>query len=345
MPFAPQPALASGVSFFFVLSGFILAYNYDGRDYSIRRFYLARFARIWPLHVATLALAMFMLPQLGDWAAKDGMSILAANLFLLQSWVPSPAYALSFNNVSWSISTEMFFYAVFPFALMVKRIWLLALIAAVVTVAIAAYGNSQGVETKTGPWDWSWTHFILHFPPMRLFEFLTGMAAERLFARKRYGGDLQEVAAVAAVMASVVAMAWWNPPGPLGVWASQGGSFLAFAFMVYTFAVGRGFVSRALQHPGLVLLGEISFATYMVHQIVIRHAVQSKLTAIWSTPVAAAAVILVVYLTSYVLWWMVEKPAQQWLLRLRVASIVPRLALQAQSAEGVPRQGCVPPSD
>lgn len=193
MPFAAQPALANGVSFFFVLSGFILAYNYDG--------------------------------------------------------------------------------------------------------------------------DWSWHQVILHLPPMRLFEFLTGMAVARFFARHRFGGDLQEVAAVAAVIVSVVGMNWLKQPGPFGVWMSQSGSFLAFAFLIYTFASGKGFVSRALQHPDLVLLGEISFATYMVHQIVIGHAVRSKLTVLWSTPVAAATVILVSYLASYALWKLVEKPAQRWITR------------------------------
>lgn len=184
------------------------------------------------------------------------------------------------------------------------------------TLLVVLFAQVSGFPTdgKT-PWDWSWHQVILHLPPMRLFEFLTGMAVARFFARQRFGGDLQEVTAVAAVIASVVGMDWLKQPGPLGVWMSQGGSFLAFAFLIYTFAAGKGFVSRALQHPGLVLLGEISFATYMVHQIVIGHAVRSKLTVLWSTPVAAVAVILVSYLASYALWKMVEKPAQQWITR------------------------------
>ena len=46
-----------GVSFFFILSGFIIAYNYQQklveRKVSKRQFWVARIARIYPLHIAT----------------------------------------------------------------------------------------------------------------------------------------------------------------------------------------------------------------------------------------------------------------------------------------------------
>ena len=40
--------LSNCVSFFFVLSGFIIAYAYDGRSYVLSAFYKSRFSRIWP---------------------------------------------------------------------------------------------------------------------------------------------------------------------------------------------------------------------------------------------------------------------------------------------------------
>ncbi|WP_041064256.1 acyltransferase family protein [Cohnella kolymensis] len=52
-----------GVSFFFVLSGFILFYNYHSQFTafkmpSIKRFYIARIAKIYPVHLLTLVLAI-----------------------------------------------------------------------------------------------------------------------------------------------------------------------------------------------------------------------------------------------------------------------------------------------
>lgn len=55
-------ALGQGVSIFFVLSGFILAYNYNGRLGNLRevfKFFLARFARLWPLHIVSIAILVF----------------------------------------------------------------------------------------------------------------------------------------------------------------------------------------------------------------------------------------------------------------------------------------------
>src|SRR5690242_19654398 len=49
--------MSQGVSFFFVLSGFILTYVYPSlKLFGIRRFLLARFARIWPAHITAFIL-------------------------------------------------------------------------------------------------------------------------------------------------------------------------------------------------------------------------------------------------------------------------------------------------
>lgn len=104
-----------GVSFFFILSGFILSYSYKDRLFSgnISKwdFYVARFARIYPLHLLTFLMFITLLVynnNLPDW------KVLFSNLFLFQSWIPFKHYYFSVNEPSWSISCEAFFYAVFP---------------------------------------------------------------------------------------------------------------------------------------------------------------------------------------------------------------------------------------
>ena len=103
--------LDHGVSFFFVLSGFILTYVYHGmQPTGYRDFFVARFARLWPAHIATLALGFI----LGSYSPGNGV-YLALNAAMLQSWWPvSPCY-FSYNALSWSISTEFAFYLAFPF--------------------------------------------------------------------------------------------------------------------------------------------------------------------------------------------------------------------------------------
>jgi peptidoglycan/LPS O-acetylase OafA/YrhL len=107
--------LSQGVTFFFVLSGFILTYRYprlDGRA-DIVRFLQARFARIWPAYVA--ALIIVLCSATAVLSSFDGNSLslhVLANLLMIQSWLPTDGVSL--NGPSWSISTEFAFYLMFP---------------------------------------------------------------------------------------------------------------------------------------------------------------------------------------------------------------------------------------
>ncbi len=85
---------SAGVSFFYVLSGFILYYNYvDLTDRGF--FWVARFARIWPVHIFTLVLIFCVLPF--NWL--DGHAsweiTLPANILLLHAWLPFQGSGLS----------------------------------------------------------------------------------------------------------------------------------------------------------------------------------------------------------------------------------------------------------
>ena len=125
------PLGGAGVSFFFLLSGFILTYVYwpnGGRpnggtkslamsrqDFNSRKFYLRRFARIWPLHIVTLLLNLFLIRGFSKFFAGDyAAAKLSVNVGLLQSWIPNRQWLFPLNGVSWSLSAEAFFYLVFP---------------------------------------------------------------------------------------------------------------------------------------------------------------------------------------------------------------------------------------
>lgn len=103
-----------GVSFFFVLSGFVLTYSYKP-SLPLRVFYGRRIARVYPLHLMTGILA-------AAWILLSGgnIAILPAvlNFSLLHAWVPLERFGESLNGVSWSLSCEAFFYAMFPLVVM-----------------------------------------------------------------------------------------------------------------------------------------------------------------------------------------------------------------------------------
>ncbi len=142
-------AASQGVSFFFVLSGFILAHAYPQLPDRavILRFYLARFARIWPTHAVTLlvwVIAIYGFSQATILWHHGGLR-LVATLALVQSWVPIEVWDTSFNGVSWSISTEAFFYLSFPILIRrFERRWPIIFLVEAGAVGVALFVSSLG---------------------------------------------------------------------------------------------------------------------------------------------------------------------------------------------------------
>ena len=278
----------AGVTLFFVLSGFILAYNHagdgaapaTGAPPAARDFWAARFARIYPVYVLGLLLALPALiwPAHGASASSGRDLVLAVTTtpLLLQGWIPR--IAGRWNGPAWSLSAEALFYAAFPLlALGIVRLrrrglLLLALGAFAASLAIAgAYLWIRpdgvvwaGIETAKAPW----LAHVRYHPLARVPEFVLGIAAGRLFllrgtslGRRR----LWDWAAIAAVLATLaVAASPVTPPFPM---VHVGLLAPAFALAIYGLAAAgeRGLLSRALSTEAAVRLGEASYALYILH--------------------------------------------------------------------------------
>ena len=183
---------SAGVQFFFVLSGFILAYNYHAKFPELRLggalgFYRARFAKIYPVHVLTFLIAAPLVILHFD---PDGLYALklafmsAVNLLLVQSFVPNQGTYFNFNGVSWTLSVEAFFYLTFPFLLVAARKlgiagrWagsLFVMLAAWAVLFVLNAGLSEDDALAI------WALHIL--PVARLFEFVSGLLLGLLFVR------------------------------------------------------------------------------------------------------------------------------------------------------------------
>lgn len=313
--------LALGVSFFFVLSGFILTYVYQ-HGFSAREFYRARVARLWPVHAATLLLALFLLlPALlirPEWSIPG-----LANLLLVHAWIPVAGYVFSFNAVSWSLSAEMFFYLIFP---ALRGSWFGVIVAGMVAITGAALFtlDYNGVPaTLTSRWTFSSLIFVMQHPVMRMLEFAVGVGFGRLFLTKRIKTTTAlEVLSVVSVIAFAIASDWikqrlFAAGAPnTGAWLSQAGGMLVFAAAIFVFAHQRGAVSRALQHRWLVLLGEISFATYMIHQIVIKLVQSHNVVDAAGRELASLLVVSATFAASFLLWYYIEKPGRQAIMQI-----------------------------
>ena len=174
------------VDFFFLLSGFILAYTYLAADGSARggkrAFWVARIARIYPVYL--LGLLLGMEPYLVSGHRLFGVGTSAvASLFLLQAWVPS---TLGWNQPAWSLSVEAFFYLLFPLLLPLvahlsrRGLWRVVAGAWAVFAAIILVLYLLGLHYATL---WWWGDFVRYNPLVSLPEFLVGMTLGLLFVR------------------------------------------------------------------------------------------------------------------------------------------------------------------
>jgi len=268
-----------GVSFFFVLSGFILVYTYAGRDILTGSFYQTRFARIYPAYLFALILSFpffyfgvhhFHVPFFA-FAESHFVLVSLLVLTLLQAWIP--AAALSWNAVAWSLSVEAFFYAIFPFALrrfsrfsqpvlaaIIPACWIAGL---AVSVGYLAMRPAGAVYVSSSDFS-SAANFVKFFPLVRLPEFLMGMACGFLFVRQERNPRLA---------APVVAL------GLLGLTATVVASKFVPYLVVHTALSGPVFAALVygialepkwagwLNNRMLILFGNASYSFYLLHSL------------------------------------------------------------------------------
>lgn len=331
-------ALQQGVSIFFVLSGFILAYSYPKLSnlQEVGRFLLARFARLWPLHITAIILLVFLIPmdKAGYMVRNHQYAMVVLNLLLLQSWTLLKNMSLSLNGVAWSISVEIFFYLAFPLLLWRwRQNWPLKIILALAFLVMCIVtGNHLNLTSDDNYPGFSLFGLIYTNPLARIFEFTMGIATYFLFVRlKPLAEDLRLIEATfleAVTVVLAVASMWLTPilayqPGVLkvvgmagGRWICGSGTFLLFSLLILTIAFQRGLISRFLAHPVMVLLGEISFAVYLTHTIVLQ--VFSNYTSVLLDypTLGLIAYWATVLLLAYLLFSIIEQPCRRAIVSL-----------------------------
>jgi peptidoglycan/LPS O-acetylase OafA/YrhL len=266
---------ATGVSLFFILSGFVLTWTHRP-DAPLRHFWQKRFARIYPLHlvgvVLALVLAYTMIPRI----APNSPFPVIANLALVSSW--NPEWLQVGNPVSWTLVCEAFFYLVFPFLiagiirLRARLIAGLAVLSVAVTVAIPVFADHLPAIIAA------------HSSPIgRLPEFVLGICLGRLLRTGAWRGPRLSV----GIIAAVAGFAWANHDveSPLSTAA-----YTVVGFALLTAALARADIEG---RPGLlatrplVTLGAVSYAFYLFHLLVLESWISLwnavGITRTWST--------------------------------------------------------------
>lgn len=301
----------TGVTLFFILSGFVLAWGFKPQQ-SAGSFWWHRFARIYPLHVVGVVLALIAAATLVPEIRTDGAAPLAANLLLVNGWVPD--WWQAGNPASWSLVCEAFFYLSFPF--LIRPLVRLTNRAKAVTVGVALALVALAPQIAAlSPVPMS----SASTPLLRLPEFVLGVTLALLVKsgawmplRLRYTVPLA-VVGYALSEAPAVPGTDVHP----GLAATVGFYALLVASLAVADARGR---STFLARPLWLELGRVSFAFYLVHLLVI-----ASVSSAWpdghpelpwrqAVPLALAAFGIALGLAFAMHKW-VEIPAQRWLLR------------------------------
>ena len=271
--------LAAGpemVTFFFVLSGFVMGVSTFNKDVDKAFYWWCRGARILPVYW----LAILVTIAVDRWQGAPLQYVpLFLNLTLLQSWFPE--HALAINPPGWSLSVEAFFYLTFPLiAYMIRTSlasWKSLLSAAlvfwvltqIVLTAVLQLGFYQGFPSVSHS-------LVYYFPASHYCSFIVGVAGAQVVMQRRrlLGSDWISMLSVACAALFVVAVI--NNEGSIsshaGMQFAYGSSFLApiFLVMIVAVALSSQAISRALSSRVLVLLGEASFSLYILQHPVYR---------------------------------------------------------------------------
>jgi peptidoglycan/LPS O-acetylase OafA/YrhL len=311
----------TAVTFFFVLSGFVLTWSHDPAG-PILDFYRRRLARIWPLHLVTTAAAVVLVWALGK--PQDPMG-LALAIPLLHAWAPSLQATFAYNGPSWSLSCEAFFYAGFPALVLVGRRLLrrrVTPLAAGVALAVLMTASTAAFLLLTPLRLWGATGFFIYVNPVfRLPEFALGIVlalAMRTGWRPRLRFEWAVASVAAAYLVMVALGLLWpdsaasRPPFPIGDLVLVG----PYTLLIVT-AAARDLtgVAGLLTQERWTRLGEWSFALYLVHELVLQAADPLyHNVGFWSGVVIA---VVLVVASIALAGWLHRTVEQPWERRLR----------------------------
>lgn len=250
-----------GVSFFFMLSGFVLANAYADHDIRFRKFLAGRLKKFYPVYLLTLVLAVALQP------ARTFSYPLAPvlDLLMLQSWIPNPDIYFSGNAVAWFISSLMFCYVMFMPAMKLRKRYPRGFIYLSACAFIGYFILVPFVPEARA------TSLIYVFPPMQFPAFLLGILAYEAHEKvketvERHAAPLQVLCILVIAgqiyfydrIAENYALAsYW--------WVVDFVTIVAFAVQ----GERRDFMSRLLDRRLLQRLGEVSFIFYLFHTLVI----------------------------------------------------------------------------
>ena len=313
----------AGVTLFFVLSGFVITYNYleqfearaDGE--TVGRFLVARFARVYPLYLFFIVFG---------WLANGAGAVPWAHLLALQTWSADSELAFSINGPAWSIGVEVFLYLAFPLLVPIlakcgalsslRRLQAAGLAVALAMLCAAAWFEYSGLNGLPHEDPLSAYRWLYRTPLTRLGDFLLGMFGAVYFLRfaKMDAAGVRRWGYVTGLSILLVLVLMASRKIHYSSVSWDVAYALPCAFLIVGLAMNRTTViSRVLSSAPLILLGEASYALYLVH-VPARPMLQAIALGGLAHQLAVYAMFVAwVIAVSIGLHIAIEKPARRWI--------------------------------
>jgi peptidoglycan/LPS O-acetylase OafA/YrhL len=268
------------VGFFFLLSGFILTYNYADRATTLskREFWLARFSRLYPIYILVLVISIHMLGD--EWTARSHSEFWRGVIltpFLLQGW--SPNLATFGNTVAWTLSCEVMFYFAFPFLLYgwAKRmhwldtpgrliglfftLWCIGMLPHLIYTVLNPDHLAAAADRYTSTY---LLRFLKYTPPPYVCTFLAGVTLAKLHPLLPF--TPRQRLLVATIGLGLLGIFFYAGIVKHVPYLFMHGGLLLPLFGLLTLGLaGPNLISSVFAFRPLVLLGEATFALYLLH--------------------------------------------------------------------------------
>jgi peptidoglycan/LPS O-acetylase OafA/YrhL len=326
---------AQGVDLFFILSGFVLTWNYlerMGGAWSTRstlHFLWLRLARVWPLYLVTMHLAALWIVftlNVGDFPSPEAGSLTAISylrqLVMVQLWFQPFFDFSSWDGPAWSISAEWLAYLLFGLLVLVvfrieratrARGLLLLAFAASLPPVLLLLGSGGQFYT---PWSWL-PRIVLQFTAGALACAAVRKLRPTDRVRRRYGY------ASVVLLTVIVGALYWFDGHPIPTIRDDFGLVdVLFMPLVVTLAVGVGTLPALLSTRLMVYGGQVSFGLYMVHELVhtawlwIMAQYQIVMVPSIGSKLVFAGLIALAVALGVLLFHFVEEPARMWMRRM-----------------------------
>lgn len=301
----------SGVVIFFMLSGFVLTYNYFDRELecSIKTnslFAVNKIKKLYLLHIVTLAF-MFVIT-----IVQDGFKILnpvrlalqtVLHILLIQTWVPKSAYYSSMNGVAWFLSVMLFLYFCFPFIIGIvkkfrtkKTAILCITLSVIIQMLFSLFMEKNFINETCG-----WATYV--FPVYRVLDFFEGCCLGYIFINRNAEKSIKSGLINLFEIIAVVLVLFTNNNTVLH---SQITIFLYYVCAIsaiFLFAIKKGFITTFLTNKVMIYLGDLSSNIFLIHSVVLTYInVFFYIIRVNINPWVNRILVLVITFIASVLW-------------------------------------------